>query len=457
MSLTTVILAAGQGKRMCSSLPKVLHKIAGVALLEHVVNTSQVVNPGQLPIVIYGHAGAQVRAALGHLGVTWVEQTAQLGTGHALLQALPHLPKQGRILILYGDVPLITAATLVKMLTATPHTALGMLTAQLPDPHGFGRIVRDAHGAVSQVIEDKDADAVTRAIQEVNSGIYLVPADFLHKALPALTNHNAQQEYYLTDIITQATQQGVPIHALPPAAVEEVLGVNDRLQLAHLERYYQRQTAERLMRQGVTLYDPARLDVRGELNVGADTSIDVNVIIEGQVSIGQHCTIGPHVLLRNAVIGDHVTVHAHSVIDGADIAAHCTIGPFARLRPGTRLMAHCHVGNFVEVKNSDIGTGSKVNHLAYVGDSDVGRMVNIGAGAITCNYDGANKHRTRIGDHVFVGSNTSLIAPLTIGAGATIGAGSIISRDAPAAQLTIARAPQKSIANWRRPEKNEEA
>jgi bifunctional UDP-N-acetylglucosamine pyrophosphorylase / glucosamine-1-phosphate N-acetyltransferase len=457
MSLTTVILAAGQGKRMHSDTPKVLHKLAGVTLLEHVINTSSQVNPHQQPLIIYGHAGDQVQQALSHLPVTWIEQAQQLGTGHALQQALPHLPDNGRVLILYGDVPLISAATLTDFINATPHDTLGMLTTYLPDPSGFGRIVRDTNGNIIKVTEEKDADNTARAIHEINSGIYLAPTQFLKDSLSKLTNKNVQQEYYLTDIIPLATAQNIAIHASHPGSYEEVLGVNDRIQLAALERHYQRRIAEKLMRQGVTLLDPNRFDVRGDLTVGTDTIIDINVIIEGHVRIGNHCHIGPNTILRNTIIGDHVEIRANSVIDGAEISAHCTIGPFARLRPGTILGPQSHVGNFVEIKNSDIGAGSKVNHLSYVGDSEIGKQVNVGAGAITCNYDGINKNRTTIGDNAFIGSNVSLVAPVTIGAAATIGAGSIITRDAPAQQLTVARAQQKTIANWRRPEKNKES
>jgi bifunctional UDP-N-acetylglucosamine pyrophosphorylase/glucosamine-1-phosphate N-acetyltransferase len=457
MSLTTVILAAGQGKRMHSDTPKVLHKIAGVTLLEHVINTSSQVNPHQQPLIIFGHGGDKVQQALSHLPVTWVEQAQQLGTGHALQQALPHLPDDGRVLILYGDVPLISAETLKHFIDATPLDTLGMLTTYLSDPSGFGRIVRDANGNIIKVTEEKDADSTALAIHEINSGIYLTPTKFLKTSLSKLTNKNVQKEYYLTDIIPLATEQNIPIHASHPGSYEEVLGVNDRIQLAALERHYQRRIAEKLMRQGVTLLDPDRFDVRGDLIVGADTIIDINVIIEGHVKIGKHCSIGPNTILRNTIIGDHVEIRANSVIDGVEISEHCTVGPFARLRPGTILGPHSHVGNFVEIKNSDIGAGSKVNHLSYIGDSEVGKQVNIGAGAITCNYDGVNKNTTTIGDNAFIGSNVSLIAPVTIGAAATIGAGSIITRDAPPQQLTVARALQKTIANWRRPEKNKES
>jgi bifunctional UDP-N-acetylglucosamine pyrophosphorylase / glucosamine-1-phosphate N-acetyltransferase len=457
MPLTTVILAAGQGKRMHSDMPKMLHRLAGLPLLEHVVNASYKVNGATPPLVIYGHAGEKVQQALEHLNVTWVPQTQQLGTGHALLQALPHISDDDRVLILYGDVPLILPETLKNFIATTPADTLGMLTAYFPDPAGFGRIIRDASGNVMEVTEEKDADHAARAINEINSGIYLAPAKFLKKWLPTLTNQNAQQEYYLTDIIRLANQDKIAIHAMHPASYEEVLGINDRVQLAALERFFQRRQAEKLLRQGVTLLDPNRFDVRGELTVGTDTIIDINVIIEGHVTIGNHCIIGPNTILRNTHIGDHVEIRANSVIDGAEIANHCTVGPFARLRPGTILLPKSHVGNFVEIKNSEIGDGSKVNHLSYIGDSEIGKLVNVGAGTITCNYDGVNKNHTIIGDNAFIGSNSSLVAPLTIGAGATIGAGSIITRDAPAGKLTVARALQKTISNWQRPETKKES
>ncbi|MDR3478143.1 MAG: bifunctional UDP-N-acetylglucosamine diphosphorylase/glucosamine-1-phosphate N-acetyltransferase GlmU [Gammaproteobacteria bacterium] len=454
MMLSTVILAAGQGKRMHSDTPKVLHRIAGKALLEHVVNTASLINSNP-PIVIYGHEGEKVKQILAQLNAQWVQQPEQLGTGHALLQALPHIADDHRVLVLYGDVPLIQADTLKKFIQATPGDALGILTAHFPDPTGLGRILRDEKGNITSIIEDKDADANQKNIHEINSGIYLIPATLLKRWLPTLKNQNAQKEYYLTDIVALAATENIAIHSTEPATYEEVLGINDRLQLAKLERFYQHKMAEKFMRQGVTLHDPARFDVRGELSVGRDTSIDINVIFEGHVKIGSHCIIGPHCVLRNVILGDRVEIKANSVLDGAEIAEDCIVGPFARLRPGSILAPRSHVGNFVEIKNSEIGTGSKVNHLSYVGDSEVGKNVNIGAGTITCNYDGLNKNRTIIGDNAFIGSNSSLIAPITIGEGATIGAGSTISRDAQPHQLTVARSPQRSIANWQRPQKKE--
>jgi bifunctional UDP-N-acetylglucosamine pyrophosphorylase/glucosamine-1-phosphate N-acetyltransferase len=455
MTLSIVILAAGQGKRMHSETPKVLHRLAGKPLLEHVINTSQQLTHDAKPIVIFGHEGEKLQHAFAHLGVEWVKQSEQLGTGHAVLQALPQIDEKQQVLILYGDVPLISAPTLKNFIAATPANTIGMLTAEFPDPTGLGRIIRDSAGKIIRVVEEKDADAKQRLLHEINTGIYLIPAALLKKWLPALKNKNAQQEYYLTDIIALAAEQNIPIHAQQPNAYEEVLGINDRVQLAFLERYYQKQFAEKLMRQGVTLQDPARFDVRGELSVGQDVTFDINVIIEGHVKIGNHCSIGSNVILRNVIIADHVDIRANSILDGAEISDHCIVGPFARLRPGSIMASGSLVGNFVEVKNSEIGSGTKVNHLSYIGDSEIGKKVNIGAGTITCNYDGVNKNRTIIGDNAFIGSNSQLVAPVTIGEGATIGAGSTITRDAPPNQLTICRATQRSIENWKRPKKEE--
>ena len=397
--LSTVILAAGQGKRMHSETPKVLHPLAGKALLEHVVNTAALL--GETPIVIYGHEGEKVTQKLAHLNVTWVQQSEQLGTGHAVLQALPHIPDDHRVLVLYGDVPLISPDTLKKLLASTPVNEIGILTAHFSDPTGLGRILRNDNGSITGIVEEKDADAYQRQIQEINSGIYILPAKILKQWLPALKNQNAQKEYYLTDIITKAAEAHIPIHSTQPDNSEEVAGINDRVQLIKLERFHQQQLAENFLRSGVTIYDPARFDVRGELTIGCDTTIDINVIFEGHVKIGQHCTIGPNCVLRNVIIGDRVDIRANSIIDGAEIAEDCTVGPFARLRPGTVLASRSHIGNFVEIKNSEIGIASKVNHLSYVG------------------------------------------------------AGSTLTRDAPENQLTVSRATQRSIANWQRPQKKE--
>lgn len=454
MALSIVILAAGQGKRMRSDLPKVLHRLAGKTLLEHVIHAAQVVNPDQASLVIYGHQGDMVKNTLSNLNVKWIEQTEQLGTGHALMQALPHIPEQNRVLVLYGDVPLISPETLNLLIQTTPDQALGIITAEVLDPTGLGRIIRE-NKKITSIIEEKDANETQRAITEINTGFYLFPENFLATALPQIQNRNAQKEYYLTDIIHSAVQNNLLIHSIQPAYPEEILGINDRVQLVKLERFYQKHYVENLMRQGVTVIDPNRFDVRGELIVGQDVVFDINVIIEGKVTIGDHCTIGPHTILRNVTLGDHVEIKANSVLEGAEIHSHCLIGPFARVRPGTVLSAYSHIGNFVEIKNSLIGEATKINHLTYIGDSEIGKQVNIGAGTITCNYDGANKHKTTIGDFVFIGSNTQLVAPVTIGEGATIGAGSTITRDAPAHQLTVCRAQQRSIAHWQRPKKKE--
>ncbi len=455
MALSTVILAAGQGKRMHSDIPKVLHRLAGKPLLEHIVQTAHSLS-SETPIVVIGHESEKIQHALAHLNVQWVTQDQQLGTGHAVQQALPFINAELPVLVLYGDVPLVASSTLKKFIAATPKDGIGILTALLPDPAGLGRIVRDKTGKIIRVIEEKDADVAELNIKEINSGIYLIPAPLLKKWLPTLTNQNTQKEYYLTDIIAKARAENISIHSQAPAAFEEVLGVNDRAQLAALERYYQNLYAQKLMRQGVTLMDPARVDIRGELTVGADVTIDINVIFEGHVKIGNRCSIGPNTVLRNVIIGDHVEIRANCVIDGAEISEHSIVGPFTRLRPGTVLGPETHVGNFVEIKNSDVGLGSKVNHLSYIGDAEIGKHVNIGAGTITCNYDGANKHRTVIEDYAFIGSDTQLIAPVTIGASATIGAGSTITRDAPAHELTICRTPQRTIKNWQRPKKKNE-
>lgn len=455
MALSIVILAAGQGKRMQSQLPKILHRVAGKMLLEHVVHTAEKLHPAQAPIIIFGHQGETVRHVLAGLNATWIEQTEQLGTGHALQQALPQIPNDHRVLVLYGDVPLISIDTLKKFIAATPEKGLGIITADFINPTGFGRIIRDEKNNIISIIEQKDLSDEQLSIKEINSGIYLFPADFLAKHLKKLQNNNAQKEYYLTDVINMAVKENITIHSTQPTSVEEIAGVNDRVQLADLERAHQRQNAEKLMRHGVTLLDPNRFDVRGELTVGQDVTIDINVITEGRVIIGNHCIIGPNTILRNVILGDHVEIKANSFIDGAEIADHCIIGPFARIRPGTVLASHVHVGNFVETKNTIIGENTKVNHLTYVGDSDIGKRVNVGAGTITCNYDGVNKHRTTIGDDAFIGSNSSLVAPITVGEGATVGAGTTLTRNAPPKQLTVCRAQQRSIENWSRPKKKE--
>lgn len=455
MAMSIVILAAGKGKRMCSSLPKVLHPLAGKTLLENVVKTATKLNPSETPIVIYGHQGEIVRQELSHLDVNWVAQTEQLGTGHALQQALPHINLDNQVLVLYGDVPLISETTLQNLMQKTPPHGIGMITAHLEDPSGLGRIIRDVENNIVNIIEHKDLLPHQLQLSEINSGIYLFPGQFLAQALPKLTNNNNQKEYYLTDVVKIAAEEKLPIQSTQPLTLEEIMGVNDRVQLAFLERAYQRRYAEKLMQQGVTLLDPARFDARGELSVGQDVVIDINVILEGRVVIGNHCRIGPHCILRDVVLQDGVEIKANSILEESEISANCVIGPFARIRPGTVLNASVHVGNFVEIKNSQIDEGTKINHLSYIGDSTIGKRVNIGAGTITCNYDGAYKHRTSIEDDAFIGSNTALVAPITVGVGATIGAGSTLTRTAPPHQLTLSRARQQSIENWHRPKKKE--
>jgi bifunctional UDP-N-acetylglucosamine pyrophosphorylase/glucosamine-1-phosphate N-acetyltransferase len=450
-SLDVVILAAGKGTRMRSACPKVLHRLAGLPLLEHVIRTALTLKPRAVHVV-YGHGGESVPETLGSLPVNWVKQEPQLGTGHAVQQAMPAV-QSGSVLVLYGDVPLIRHATLEPLVESARRGRLGLLTAELADPSGYGRIVRDAAGGVTRIVEHKDASEAERTIREINTGILAAPAGRLRDWLTALRNHNAQGEYYLTDIIGMAAAEGVAIEAGQPQAEWEILGVNSKAQLAELERIHQRNQAQALMEQGLTLLDPARFDLRGALSIGQDVVIDVNVVIEGDVVLGDRVTIGPNNVLRRCRIGADTIVQPNCVIEDAEIGADCRIGPFARIRPETRIADRAHIGNFVEIKKSAIGIGSKVNHLTYVGDSTVGKDVNIGAGTITANYDGANKHPTAIADNASIGSNCVLVAPVTIGAGATIGAGSVISKDAPAGELTVARARQVTTSGWKRPQK----
>ena len=452
MKLSIVILAAGQGTRMKSDLPKVLHPLAGRPLLRHVVETAQRVGAADVHVV-YGHGGDRVRERLSELAVTWVEQAEQLGTGHAVAQALPAVPDDHRVLVLYGDVPLITTDTLGRLLKYSGSEGVGILTMEPDDPNGYGRIVRDDADQVVKIVEQKDASHRELNIGEVNTGILSAPAAKLKAWLGQVGNDNAQGEYYLTDVVALAVGEGVAVTGVKSHDPMEAEGVNDRVQLAALERHYQRREAERLMRDGVTLIDPARFDLRGELICGRDVTIDVNCIFEGRVELGDGAVIGPNCLIRDARIGAGVELRANCVIEQAATGDGGFIGPFARLRPGTELADGAHVGNFVEVKNSRIGKGSKVNHLTYIGDTDMGEGVNIGAGTITCNYDGANKHRTTIGDRVFVGSATQLVAPVTVGDDATIGAGSTITRDAPPGELSLSRSKQTSLKGWKRPVK----
>lgn len=450
--LSIVILAAGQGTRMRSDLPKVLHELAGRPLLEHVVSTARQLAADAI-YVVYGHGGELVRERLQSLPVHWVEQVQRLGTGHALAQAMPFIPSDHHVLVLYGDVPLISSTTLKRLLDAADSGRLALLTALLINPYAYGRILRDESGAVRAIVEEKDASPEQRGIGEINTGFLCAPASRLQDWLARLRNENTQGEYYLTDVTGLAVAEGLQVQTVAADSPDEVLGVNDRAQLASVERLYQRRQAERLMLSGVTLLDPARFDVRGEIQAGHDVIIDVNVILEGSVRLGDRVRIGPHTVLRNVTMGNDVEILPHCVIEGAEIASGCRIGPFTRIRPETRLDEGARVGNFVEIKKAVIGQGSKVNHLSYVGDSTLGRRVNIGAGTITCNYDGANKHPTVIGDDVFVGSDTQFIAPVKVGSGATIGAGSTITRDVPPNELTLSRAPQVTRPGWKRPVK----
>ncbi|MCI0401774.1 MAG: bifunctional UDP-N-acetylglucosamine diphosphorylase/glucosamine-1-phosphate N-acetyltransferase GlmU [Gammaproteobacteria bacterium] len=452
MSLSIVILAAGQGVRMRSESPKVLHRIAGMSLLEHVFNAACDL-PHREIYVIYGYGGRRVPEELERLPVKWVEQAEQLGTGHAVAQVLPSISSRDTVLVLYGDVPLITASTLKRLLKVANNGELGLLTVELENPTGYGRIVRNDNGTVVRIVEETDASDAERVIREVNTGIMAVSAKRLKHWVETLDNDNVQGEYYLTDVPEAAVRDGVRLNTVLPDSVYEVMGVNDRAQLAELERYYQLVQAQHLMNEGVTLADPVRFDLRGDLEVGQDVFIDVNVVIEGTVQLGNRVSIGPNTYIRDAVIADGVTILSNCVIEDAVIGKDSRVGPFSRIRPESRLDENVHVGNFVEIKKSNVGRGTKINHLSYIGDSDVGKDVNIGAGTITCNYDGAYKHRTVIGDNVFIGSDTQLVAPVKVGNGATIGAGSTITSDAPSNMLTLSRAEQKTAPGWKRPEK----
>ncbi|MCC6208772.1 MAG: bifunctional UDP-N-acetylglucosamine diphosphorylase/glucosamine-1-phosphate N-acetyltransferase GlmU [Gammaproteobacteria bacterium] len=451
MGLKVIILAAGSGTRMHSDLPKILHPLGGIPLLEHVVTTAFALNPEKVHIV-YGHGGEQVRARLKDIHVDWVEQSERLGTGHAVQQAMPSVATGDMVLVLYGDVPLIEVRTLQALIDEA-HGGLALVSAELQDPTGYGRIVRDGQGKVQCIVEEKDASEQVRAIREINTGFLAAEGGALRRWLDVLDNGNAQGEYYLTDVIARAVSEGVEVRTVGPRVNEEILGVNNRLQLAVLERCYQRRQANRLMLQGVTLHDPDRFDLRGELSTGRDVEIDVGVVLSGRIVLGDKVVIGPYCVIRDAHIGSGTRIGAHCVIDGATVGPDCRIGPFARLRPETDLAGNVHIGNFVEIKKSEVGIGSKINHLSYVGDTSVGCDVNVGAGTITCNYDGANKYRTEIGDGAFIGSDTQLVAPVKIGAGATIGAGSTITRDAPPDELTLSRVKQETRKGWKRPVK----
>ena len=448
--MNIVILSAGPGKRMHSSTPKVLHRLAGRALLAHVFDTAKQLSP-KVICVVYGHGGERVRQAVEENGVVWVMQEPQLGTGHAVMQAAPHLDERWPTLVLYGDVPLIRAETLRHLVDATGK-GLGLLTAILDSPTGYGRILRNGKKVVG-IVEEKDANVRQRALREINTGIVVAPTKKLKAWLGKLQNNNAQKEYYLTDIVALATKERVPVTAIQADATWETLGVNSRAQLAELERIYQRKLAASLLEQGVALADPSRCDVRGSLACGRDVAVDVNCVFEGEVKLGDGVAVGANCVLKDVTVGAGTRIEPFCHLEDADIGADCRIGPYARIRPGTRLADGVHIGNFVEVKASSIGAGSKANHLTYIGDSEVGRNVNVGAGTIVCNYDGANKHRTVIEDDVFIGSDTQLVAPVRVGRGATLGAGTTLTKDAPAGELTLSRVKQVSIPGWQRPAK----
>ena len=451
--MNIVILAAGMGKRMNSDLPKVLHPLAGKSLLGHVVDTARTLDPQRL-VVVYGHGGEQVQAAFaGQTDVQWALQSPQLGTGHAVAQAVPMLVDDVPTLILYGDVPLVKASTLQRLAEAAQGGKLVLLSQHVADPTGYGRVVRDAAGNVSRIVEQKDADAETLKINEVNTGILVCPTGPLKRWLTALKNDNAQGEYYLTDVIAAAVADGTGVVTAHPDAEWETLGVNSKTQLAFLERRHQRNLADRLTDSGVMLADPDRIDIRGTLECGRDVFIDVGCVFVGTVRLGKGVKIGPNCVLKDCTLADGTQVQAMSVIDSAEVGAQGRIGPFARLRPGTKLGEDSHIGNFVELKNASTGTGSKINHLSYVGDAEIGSRVNIGAGTITCNYDGVNKHKTIIEDDVFVGSDSQLVAPVTVRRGATLAAGTTLTREAPADSLTLSRVPQTTKSEWKRPQR----
>ncbi len=453
MSVTVVVLAAGQGKRMHSDLPKVLHQVAGKPMIEHVLDSAAAVSD-RVPVVVHGHGGEQLVAGLAHREVKWAEQREQLGTGHAVAQTLDQLPADDTVLILYGDVPLLTARALRDLLEAAADSGFAVLTARMPDPSGYGRIVRARDGSLLRIVEHKDASTSELDIDEINTGIMAVHGSLLHKWIPALGNDNAQGEYYLTDCVAMAVAEGTAVGSATLADAAEAMGVNNRRQLAEVERLYQGRLADALLEQGVTLIDPSRLDVRGTLECGRDVVIDVNVVFEGRVCLGDGVRVGPNNVIRDAQIDAGVEILPNCVIESVTIGPSSRIGPFARLRPETTLGRDVHIGNFVEIKKSAIAAGSKVNHLAYVGDAEIGERVNVGAGTITCNYDGAFKHKTVLEDDVFVGSDTQLVAPVRVGRGVTIGAGTTVTEDVEAGRLVISRVRQKTISGWERPRKD---
>jgi len=452
MNLSVVILAAGQGKRMNSDLPKVLQPLAGRPLLQHVISAARGVNPDDI-YVVYGHGGAQVQAALAQENVEWILQAEQLGTGHAVMQAMCVIPDDHTVLVLYGDVPLIRAATLQKLVAAAGEGALAMLTVNLEDAAGYGRIVRDGEGRVGAIIEHKDATPTQLQIREVNSGLMAAAAGPLREWLLGLGRNNTQREYFLTDVVASAVQANTRVDAVLAADPTEVMGVNDKIQLAQAEAGHRRRRAEELMLAGATLADPARIDIRGDVQVGRDVFIDVNTVFIGKVQLAAGVKVGPNCVIADSKVGEGTEIFANSMIDHAIVAQHCRIGPFARLRPGTVMHREVHIGNFVEVKNTEIGAGSKANHLTYLGDSRVGKDVNVGAGSITCNYDGVNKWPTLIEDGAFIGSGSMMVAPVRIGVGSNIGAGSTITASTPDNKLTLGRSRQISIDAWKRPVK----
>ena len=454
MTLEVIVLAAGKGTRMHSALPKVLHEIAALPMLVHVLEAAQQLSPSRIHVVC-GFGAKAVREAIAESPqLHWVEQSEQLGTAHAVRQAMPHVAKDAHVLILYGDVPLIQPTTLQQLVEQSCADHLGLLTAHVENPTGYGRILRTDDGAVLSIIEEADANEEQRAIREINTGFMAASSPQLARWLDSVDNQNAQAEFYLTDVVAHAVSDGTHVATVNCVDLSEIIGVNSRSELAKAERIFQRSQAEKLMDAGVTLEDPARFDLRGRLTCGQDCRIDINVVISGEVSLGDNVVIGPNCQIIDSAIGNHVEIRANSVVEGARIANHATVGPFARLRPGTDLAEYARIGNFVETKNAVIGADSKANHLAYVGDANVGERVNIGAGVITCNYDGANKHQTTIEDDAFIGSNSALVAPVTVGKGATVGAGSAINRDVAPGQLVVTRADQTVRDEWQRPAKN---
>jgi bifunctional UDP-N-acetylglucosamine pyrophosphorylase/glucosamine-1-phosphate N-acetyltransferase len=452
LPLSVIILAAGEGKRMKSALPKVLQPLAGRPLLAHVIATARSLEPADIHVV-YGHGGERVRQALPAEPVHWALQAQQLGTGHAVLQAIPKVADEHVVLVLYGDVPLLARQTLADLVALAGSRQLALLTMTVDDPSGYGRIVRNGEGRVQRIVEQKDASAEERRIRECNTGVLAAPAKRLKSWLAALKADNSQREYYLTDIVAQAVKEGVAVNPLVCRDAVEALGVNDKVQLSFLEAVCRQRAARQLMLAGVTVADPQRIDIRGRVLPGQDVFVDVNVVFEGEVKLGDRVRIGPGCVIRDAEIGDDTQVFAHCVIEGAVIGPQCHIGPFSRFRPTSRLVGRVHIGNFVEVKNSTLAEDSKANHLSYVGDAEVGARVNIGAGTIIANYDGAHKHRTVIENDVHTGSNSVLVAPITVGAGATVAAGSTVANQVPAGKLTIARARQTTIEAWKRPTK----